>query len=84
MKKLTFGTLFFLMLVLAPKALRSQQVRSVTGSVTIEEGLTPFSGVAVTVKGTRIGTLTNERGFFSLNVPIDAQTLVFSYLGYAT
>ena len=84
MKKFTFGTLFFLMLVLAPKALRSQQVRSVTGSVTIEEGLTPFSGVAVTVKGTRIGTLTNERGFFSLNVPIDAQTLVFSYLGYAT
>ena len=64
--------------------MHEQQARSVTGNVTMEGTLQPFVGVAVTVKGTRIGTLTNERGFFSLRVPVDAETLVFSYLGYAT
>ena len=78
------GTFLFLTLLIVPQVLHAQQARSVTGNVTMEGTLQPFVGVAVTVKGTRIGTLTNERGFFSLRVPVDSETLVFSYLGYAT
>ena len=83
MKKLMSGALLFVFLIL-PRLLSAQQVRSVTGNVSTEETLQPFAGVSVTVKGTRIGTLTDERGFFSLRVPSEGEILVFSYLGYTT
>lgn len=56
---------------------------NVSGTVT---GLDndPLIGASVAVKGTTQGTLTDEQGKFSLNVPDDATTLVVSYLGYET
>jgi TonB-dependent SusC/RagA subfamily outer membrane receptor len=48
---------------------------------TTEEGL---PGVTVLVKGTTLGTSTAADGSFSLHVPLTAQTLVFSYIGYNT
>jgi TonB-linked SusC/RagA family outer membrane protein len=51
---------------------------SVSGIVTSETG-TPLPGVSVYVKGnSSIGTITNEKGFFKLEVPQDAAALVFS------
>lgn len=51
---------------------------TVSGIVTSESG-TPLPGVSVYVKGnTSIGTITNDKGFFKLEVPQDAATLVFS------
>ncbi|HEX6428838.1 MAG TPA: TonB-dependent receptor [Niastella sp.] len=51
---------------------------TVSGIVTSETGM-PLSGVSVYVKGTpSIGTITNEKGFYRLEVPQDATTLVFS------
>lgn len=65
-------------------ALLSAQERTVTGTVTSEESLAPLVGVQVTVKGTNIGAITNGEGSFSLRVPADATTLVFTSLGYRT
>jgi len=41
-------------------------------------------GATVSIKGTSIGTTTNEYGFYSLTVPKGNYTLVISYLGYTT
>jgi TonB-dependent SusC/RagA subfamily outer membrane receptor len=46
-----------------------------------EEGL---PGVTVLVKGTTIGISTAADGSFALYVPTNAQTLVFSFVGYTT
>jgi TonB-linked SusC/RagA family outer membrane protein len=59
----------------------SAQVRTVTGTVTSSEDGTAIPGVSVVVKGTTIGTVTNIDGYYSLDVPNDAQSLEFSFVG---
>ena len=41
-------------------------------------------GATVLVKGTTLGTVTDLDGNFSLNIPTNEATLVFSYTGYET
>jgi TonB-linked SusC/RagA family outer membrane protein len=68
---------------LAPtQTLSAQAARTVSGTVTIRETEMPFPGVRVTVKGTIVGTVTNDEGRYTLRVPSGAQTLRFTYLGY--
>jgi TonB-linked SusC/RagA family outer membrane protein len=55
--------------------------KNVTGIVTDKENGSPLERVSVAVKGTKIGTVTNAKGEFSLKVPTSATTLVFSYAG---
>ena len=57
----------------------SQQLR-ITGQVKEMSG-NPLPGVTVIVKGTTIGALTDIDGNFTLMVPGDAKTLVFSFVG---
>ncbi len=56
------------------------QDMSLRGTVT-EEGGGPIYGVNVTVKGTNQGTITDDKGQYSINVKKGA-TLTFSYIGY--
>jgi TonB-linked SusC/RagA family outer membrane protein len=61
------------------------QTRTVTGTVTSAvEGEGPIPGVSVTVPGTTLGVFTDVNGNFSLNVPQNAKTLVFSFIGMKT
>jgi len=58
------------------------QTKVITGTVTSAvagEGAIP--GVAVSVKGTTIGTITDVNGKYSLAVSTNATTLVYSYIG---
>ena len=55
--------------------------KTISGKVTDEGGLA-LPGVNVLVKNTTIGTITDSEGAYSLSVPDDATTLVFSYVGY--
>ena len=57
--------------------------RTVTGTVSEEDG-TPLPGAYVTVKGSTLGTTTDEEGSYELAVPEAATTLVFSFLGFGT
>jgi TonB-linked SusC/RagA family outer membrane protein len=57
------------------------QTRTVTGKVTDDKG-DPIVGVSVAVKGTNVGTATNDVGVFSLNVPADARTITFSSINF--
>ena len=55
--------------------------RTITGKVTDESGQ-QLPGVNVLIKGTALGTVTDLNGDYRLDVPDDAETLVFSYIGY--
>lgn len=60
------------------------QGRTISGKVTSSEDQQTVPGVSVAVKGTTVGTLTDMEGNFKLNVPADAKTIVFSFVGMKT
>lgn len=59
------------------------EARVISGTVKDPTGETIISA-SVVVKGTTIGTVTDFDGNYSLDVPDDAQVLVFSYIGMQT
>lgn len=64
-----------------PQALLAQQ--KVTGKVTDSKGGN-LPGVSVTVKSTTNTVMTDQDGSFSINVPSQNATLVFTFVGFAT
>src|SRR5690606_33363519 len=56
---------------------------SISGRVT-DETNAPLPGVNVLIAGTSQGTVTDVEGNYVLEVPEDAQTLVFSFIGYVS
>ncbi len=78
MRKLLLMFLVFCGLV--PSVWAQQKI--VTGTVTSTiEGEGALPGVSVSVKGTTIGIVTDLNGKYTLAVPVNATTLVFSYIG---
>jgi len=60
------------------------QTTNITGTVTDAGDGFPIPGVSVFVKGTTVGTVTQPNGTYSLAVPNDATTIVFSFVGMTT
>ncbi len=58
----------------------AQQQKTITGKVVDNSG-SPLPGVTVVVKGTTVGVITDIDGNYSLDVPANAQTLSFSFIG---
>ncbi|MCC5931141.1 MAG: TonB-dependent receptor [Cyclobacteriaceae bacterium] len=58
------------------------QSRVITGVVTNAQDNSPLPGVNIFIKGTSTGTITDFEGRYSLGVPADATSLVFSYIGF--
>ncbi len=56
---------------------------NIIGKVT-DENSEPLPGVNVLVKNTTVGTVTDIEGNYRLNAPDNAETLVFSSVGYET
>lgn len=65
----------------ASKMINSQQ--SVQGKVTAEDG-NPLTDVNVSIKGTETGTTTDLYGNYSITVPQQDITLIFSRVGFVT
>ena len=59
------------------------QNRSIKGTVTDAKSGEPLIGVAVKVRNSPLGTSTDVKGEFKLQVPLNA-VLVVSYVGYET
>ena len=57
----------------------SQQI---SGVIKSEENEETLIGATIRIKGTGIGTITDENGQYDLPLPPGSQTLVFSYLGF--
>ncbi len=77
MKKVfVFILLFFAMIAIEGQA----QTRKVTGRILDEAGL-PITEATVTVKNTKLTTLSNNKGDFSIDLPAGAKTIVVTYVG---
>jgi TonB-dependent starch-binding outer membrane protein SusC len=59
------------------------QQRTITGKVTDNIG-EPLVGVNIIVKGSTIGAVSDVNGNYTITVPSDAITLVFSFIGMET
>ena len=78
MKKLS---LLIVLFVISVSTLLAQTI-IITGTVTSAvagEGVIP--GVTIQVKGTTVGTTTDANGKYSITVPQNATTLIFTYIG---
>ncbi|MFO8086254.1 MAG: SusC/RagA family TonB-linked outer membrane protein [Bacteroidales bacterium] len=80
MKKITLLLAGFIFMSL--QVLQAQN-RTITGTVTDEEGST-MPGVSVVVLGTTSGTTTDSEGKFNLTISSDADSLRFSFVGFKT
>ncbi len=63
--------------------MQQPQKKDLSGTVKDTKGL-PLPGVTVMVKGTTLGIITDNEGSFGLSVPVNAKTLVFSFVGMKT
>ena len=70
----------------ANRSLSKRQVyeKTITGQVTDLSTGETLPGVNILVKGTSIGTITDVEGNYRLTAPDDAETLVFSSVGYTS
>ncbi len=58
--------------------------RQITGKVTDRTNNEGLPGVNILIKGTQSGTVTDASGKYSLEIPENGATLVFSFVGYLT
>ncbi|MEC3880586.1 SusC/RagA family TonB-linked outer membrane protein [Parapedobacter sp. 10938] len=70
------------MVIITEDVTVAQEIR-ITGMVTDERG-EPLPGVSVQVKGMAGGVVTDLSGEYTLTVPNNDATLIFSYMGYLT
>ena len=70
-----------LVLLLMPFALLAQ--RSISGSVTDAETGEPLIGANILLLPSSTGTITDFDGLYTIEIPEDAEALLFSYTGYA-
>jgi TonB-dependent starch-binding outer membrane protein SusC len=78
MRKILLFTGALLLLFLQSYA----QEKVVTGKVTSAEDGTAAPGVSVIVKGTTVGTSTDNDGNYTLSLPTGSNTLIFSFIGF--
>ena len=58
------------------------QQRPISGKVVSATTATPIAGASVSVVGTPVGAVTNDRGEFTLSAPQGAVTLLVRGVGY--
>lgn len=81
-KKLPFLLGLFLSVVFCGLA-AAQGGKTITG-VVLSQDQTVLAGVSVSVPQSSTGTITDDKGAFSLQVPTTVTSLTFSFVGYVT
>jgi outer membrane receptor protein involved in Fe transport len=77
-----FGALAFLFFAAGVSA---QTAGKVEGTVTDRDTGQPLPGAQVLIDGTQLGNISDDNGYYFINnVPIGAQTVTASFLGYQT
>lgn len=79
MKKFLFLIISFVLIALMPLSAQTKTITGTVSSAVESEG--PIAGVSVFVKGTTTGITTGIDGKYTLSVPQNATTLVFSFIG---
>ncbi|MCF1713750.1 TonB-dependent receptor [Flavihumibacter sp. RY-1] len=79
MKKIT-GILVFLFGL----AISASAQQKISGTVSSGKDGTPIAGASVMIKGSSTGTVTENDGTYTINIPAGTKTLVFSAVGMKT
>jgi len=79
-----FISLISIVVVLTTSIASVSASNPVKGTVTDEKTNSALIGVSVLVEGTKVGTITDFNGNYSIEIPSSNSTLVFSYIGYST
>ena len=74
----------FVMMMLCPIFFFAQTKHTISGVVKDAANGETLFGATVLLKGTSIGSTTNEYGFYSISAPEGNYTLTISYLGFTT
>ncbi|RFM34564.1 SusC/RagA family TonB-linked outer membrane protein [Chitinophaga silvisoli] len=69
--------------IIIKKSAPAVAAKPVSGVITDEKG-EPLPGVSISIKGSHAGTISNEKGIFTLNSTSENDTLLVSYVGYKT
>jgi TonB-linked SusC/RagA family outer membrane protein len=77
-KRIILASIIFLIM---SSSLFSQGIPAVTGYVVSGEDNTALTGVSIAIKGTTQGTVSDEKGFYSIPVN-EGSVLVFSFIGF--
>ncbi len=75
-------TLMLMGLALCVGAVQAQDRQEISGTVTAADDNSPLPGANVSVPGTTVGTATGAQGRYTLQVPTDADSLRFSFVGF--
>ena len=79
---LSKGTIFLIFFVFNIYCGFSQEYGILKGRITDEKG-NPVLGAAIVDEANKYGTITNERGYYELNIPANKDvTVTFSFIGY--
>ena len=70
-------------LVTITRRVNGMRVRTVTGYVTDDSG-EPLPGVSICIDDSKVCTITDSKGFYTLKVPANDCNLRYSYLGMNT
>ena len=73
--------LLLIILCTSVSSIAQGQILNIKGIVCDDSG-EPLVGVGVMVKSSNIGTLTNELGEYSINIPSESSILLFNLLGF--
>ncbi len=57
-------------------------VRTIQGRITDANSGEPLIGAVIVIKGTTVGVMADERGYYSLSVPPGGTSVQVSYVGY--
>src|SRR4051812_625224 len=71
---------FIALLLFGLNSVYAQQ--TITGKIINKTGNAPISGASIKVKGSNVGTQTNDAGTFSINVPKNNSVLEISVVGF--
>lgn len=80
--KFLISTLMLIGLFTANTSAFAQSMRKITGKVIGTNDGQPIPGANIIGKGTTNGTITDIDGNYTLNVPDNIDTLIFSFIGY--
>ncbi|MCX6301288.1 MAG: TonB-dependent receptor [Bacteroidia bacterium] len=69
------------LIVIVPKNFLQQ--KKITGIITDKSGA-PLAGVNIRATGTAVGVISDTDGKYSIDVPVDARTLTFTFVGMET
>ena len=72
-------------IIIVPQTMGDEEKKSLTVKGWVrDEKKQPMPGVTVQVVGTSVGTAVDEKGWFSITLPMLKGTLEFSFVGYKT